>query len=59
MEQLTADFGSQQAEELTREAERMARRLRVEGTPAFYLARDGGEPEPIEIDALGEALGGG
>ena len=59
VQQLTAGFGSQQAEELRREAERMARRLQVEGTPAFYLVRDGGQPEPIEIDALGEALGGG
>jgi protein-disulfide isomerase len=59
VEQLTADFGSPEAERLTREAERMARRLQVEGTPAFFLVRDGGEPEPIEIDALGEALEGG
>jgi protein-disulfide isomerase len=59
VEQLTADFGSQEAEALTREAEQMARRLQVEGTPAFYLARDGGELQQIEINALGEALGGG
>ena len=59
VERLTADFGSQEAEALTREAERMARRLQVDGTPSFYLVRDGGQPEPIEIDALGEALGGG
>jgi protein-disulfide isomerase len=59
VEQLSGDFGSQEVEVLTREAERMARRLQVEGTPAFYLARGGGQPEPIEIDALGEALGGG
>jgi protein-disulfide isomerase len=59
VEQVTADFGSQEAEALTREAEQMARRLQVEGTPAFYLARGGGEPEPIEIEDLGEALGGG
>jgi protein-disulfide isomerase len=59
VEQLQADFGSPEAEALTRQAERMARRLGVEGTPAFYLVRDGGEPEPIEIDALGEALEGG
>jgi protein-disulfide isomerase len=58
VEQLSGDFGSQEAEVLTRKAERMARRLQVEGTPAFYLARGGGQPEPIEIDALGEALGG-
>ena len=59
MEQLTADFGSQEAEALTRQAERLSRQLGVEGTPAFYLVRDGGEAEQIEIDALGEALGGG
>jgi protein-disulfide isomerase len=59
VEQLTGDFGSQEVDALSREAERMARRLGVEGTPAFYLVRDGGEPEQIEIDSLGEALGGG
>jgi protein-disulfide isomerase len=59
VEQLTGDFGSQEVQALSREAERLAQRLGVEGTPAFYLVRDGGEPEQIEIDALGEALGGG
>jgi protein-disulfide isomerase len=59
VDRLTADFGSREAEALTREAERLGRRLRVEGTPAFYLVRDGGEPEPIEIQDLGEALEGG
>jgi protein-disulfide isomerase len=59
VEQLSADLGSREAEALSRQAERLARRLRVEGTPSFYLVRDGGEPELIEIDALGEALGGG
>jgi protein-disulfide isomerase len=59
VEQLSADLASPQAEALTRQAERLARRLGVEGTPSFYLVRDGGRPEPIEIDALGEALGGG
>jgi protein-disulfide isomerase len=59
VEQLTADFGSQGVEGLTRQAERLGRQLGVQGTPAFYLVRDGGEPEQIEIDALGEALGGG
>jgi protein-disulfide isomerase len=59
VDQLSADLGSQEAEALTREAERMARRLGVEGTPSFYLVQDGGEPEPIEIDALGDELGGG
>jgi protein-disulfide isomerase len=57
--QLESDLGSQEAEALTREAERMARRLEVPGTPAFYLVRDGGQPEPIEIDQLDEALAGG
>jgi protein-disulfide isomerase len=59
VERLSADLGSQEAEALTRQAERLAQRLRVDGTPSFYLVQDGGEPEPIEIDALGEALGGG
>jgi protein-disulfide isomerase len=59
VEQLSSDLGSQEAEALTRQAERLARRLGVDGTPSFYLVRDGEEPEPIEIDALGEALGGG
>jgi protein-disulfide isomerase len=56
VDQLSQDFGNPRAEALTREAERMARRLEVGGTPSFYLVRDGGEPEPIEIDQLGEAL---
>jgi protein-disulfide isomerase len=58
-ERLRADFGSEEAEALTRQAERMGRELDVPGTPAFYLVRGGGEPEPIEIDQLDEALGGG
>lgn len=56
VEQLTQDFGNPRAEALMREAERMAKRLEVPGTPAFYLVRDGGQPEPIEIDQLDEAL---
>jgi predicted DsbA family dithiol-disulfide isomerase len=59
VEKLTADLGSPQAEALTRQAERLAQQLEVSGTPSFYLVRDGGQPEPIEIDALGEALEGG
>ena len=59
VQQLTAAFGSPEAETLTRQAERLARRLEVDGTPSFYLVRGGGQPEEIEIDALGEALGGG
>jgi protein-disulfide isomerase len=58
VDRLSSDLGSQEAEALTRQAERLARRLGVEGTPAFYLVTDGGQPEPIEIDALGEALEG-
>ena len=59
VEQVSEDLGTQEAEALSRQAERLARRLGVQGTPSFYLVRDGGEPEPIEIDQLGEALGGG
>ena len=59
VEQVSEDLGTQEAEALSRQAERLARRLEVQGTPSFYLVRDGGEPEPIEIDQLGEALGGG
>lgn len=59
VERLSEDLGSQPAESLTRQAERLARQLQVDGTPSFYLVRGGGEPEQIEIDALGEALGGG
>jgi protein-disulfide isomerase len=58
-DELAADFGSSQANALSRQADRMATRLGVQGTPAFYLVKDGGTPEPIEIDSLGEALGGG
>jgi protein-disulfide isomerase len=54
--QLESALGSQEVAALAREADRMARRLEVPGTPAFYLVRDGGEPEPIEIDQLDEAL---
>ena len=56
VEQLSQDFGNPRAEALKREAERMASRLQVEGTPAFYLVREGGQPEPIEIDQLDAAL---
>jgi protein-disulfide isomerase len=59
IDQLAEDYASREAEALTRQAERLARQLGVDGTPAFYLVRGGGEPEQIEIDALGEALGGG
>ena len=59
VERLSEDLDSRQAQSLSRQAERLARQLGGEGTPSFYLVRDGGEPEPIEIDQLGEALGGG
>jgi protein-disulfide isomerase len=59
VDQLAEDFANPDAEALTRQAERLGRQLGVDGTPSFYLVRDGGEPEPIEIDALGEALEGG
>ncbi len=57
--QLVEDFGNPEAEALTRQAERLGRRLQVDGTPSFYLVRDGGRPEPVEIDNLDEALGSG
>jgi protein-disulfide isomerase len=59
VEQLGSDLGNQEAEALSRQAERMARRLGVEGTPSFYLVRDGGRPEPIEIEDLDGAVAGG
>jgi protein-disulfide isomerase len=59
VDQLAQDFGNPEAEALTRQAERLGRQLQVEGTPSFFLARDGGPPEQVEIDALDEALGGG
>jgi protein-disulfide isomerase len=58
-EQLAEDYATPAAEELTRQAERLARRLQVDGTPSFYLVKGGGQPEPIEIEALDDALGGG
>jgi protein-disulfide isomerase len=58
-DQLAGDFGNPEAAALTRQAERLGRQLQVDGTPSFYLARDGGPPQPVEIDALDEALGGG
>jgi len=59
VDQLADDFANPEAEALTRQAERLGRRLQVDGTPSFYLVRDGGEPEQIEIDQLDEALEGG
>jgi protein-disulfide isomerase len=59
VDQLAADYAGPEAEALTRQAERLGRQLQVDGTPSFYLVRGGGEPEQIEIDALGEALGSG
>jgi protein-disulfide isomerase len=59
VDQLAEDYATPRAEALSRQAERLGRRLAVSGTPSFYLVRDGGQPEPIEIDALGEALEGG
>jgi protein-disulfide isomerase len=59
VEQLMSDLGNQELDALNRQADRLAERLQVSGTPAFYLVRDGGQPEPIEIDELDAALGGG
>jgi protein-disulfide isomerase len=58
-DQLAEDFGNPEAEALARQAERLGRQLQVDGTPSFYLVQDGGRPEPVEIDGLDEALGGG
>jgi protein-disulfide isomerase len=58
-QQLLDDMRSPEARALSRQAERLANRLGVQGTPSFYLVKDGGQPQPIEIDRLGEALGGG
>jgi protein-disulfide isomerase len=58
-DQLAEDFGNPRAEALSRQAERLGRQLQVDGTPSFYLVRDGGPPEPVEIDSLEEALGSG
>lgn len=59
VDQLAEDYAGPRAEALSRQAERLARQLGVDGTPSFYLVRGGGEPEQIEIETLGEALGGG
>jgi protein-disulfide isomerase len=59
VDRLAEDYAGPEAEALSRQAERLGRQLGVDGTPSFYLVRDGREPEEIEIDALGEALGGG
>jgi protein-disulfide isomerase len=59
VDQLADDFANPEAEALTRQAERLGRRLQVGGTPSFYLVRDGGQPELIEIENLGDALEGG
>jgi protein-disulfide isomerase len=57
-DQFSEDFGSREAEALSDDAGGLARRLQVGGTPAFYLVRDGGRPEPVEIENLDEALAG-
>jgi protein-disulfide isomerase len=56
--QLEEDIGSPEANRLGREADRLGEELEVPGTPAFYLVRDGGAPEPVQIDQLGDALEG-
>jgi protein-disulfide isomerase len=58
MERLASDLGSPEVRALSREADTLGEELQVPGTPAFFLVRDGGEPEPIEIDDLGDALEG-
>jgi protein-disulfide isomerase len=56
--QLMSDLGNQEVEALNRQADRLAEQLGVQGTPSFYLVRDGGRPEPVEIGELDSALGG-
>jgi protein-disulfide isomerase len=57
--QLEEDLGTPPANALNRQAERLATRVRVQGTPSFYLVRDGASPEPVDIGDLGQALGEG
>ena len=59
VERLASDLGNPEAVALTRQVERMARRLQVGGTPSFFLVRDGQAPEPVEIQNLDDALGAG
>ena len=59
VDQLASDFGSPRGGGADAAGRTDGPQLGVDGTPSFYLVQDGGEPEPIEIDALGEALGGG
>jgi protein-disulfide isomerase len=59
VDRLADDLGTPRATALGRQAERLAGQLGVEGTPSFYLVRDGGSPEPIDIADLGQALGDG
>jgi protein-disulfide isomerase len=67
-ERLSADFGNAEVTALARAATRLGDRLGVEGTPTFYVVKDGGAPEPLDVDSLDpgrfiplldETLGGG
>jgi protein-disulfide isomerase len=59
VDRLANELGSPEGRALNRQAERLANQLGVEGTPSFYLVRDGGPPEQIDIADLGQALGEG
>ncbi len=52
MQQLSADLDSPAAERLIRQAETLATRLEVEGTPSFHLARGDGPSRPLELQSL-------
>jgi protein-disulfide isomerase len=52
VDQLERDLDSPPAQRFIRQADRLSNGLGVEGTPAFYLSRGGGRPEPLEVTSL-------
>lgn len=67
-DRLAEDYGTPPAQRIIGQAAAAGRRLGVEGTPSFYIARRGGQPQPLEVQSLdaatitsavGDALGGG
>jgi protein-disulfide isomerase len=50
--QLESDLDSAPARALIRQAERQANRLGVTGTPAFFVRRGNGPPQPLELSSL-------